>query len=152
MNSGISEDHPRQRLLFFIDDDVRSSDVEAMANAVATIASSREWVIGVPEFVDETLEPETAVDQPIRTVGGILELFSGWPPWDTRIPRDIDHAHLCEVENTVDAMVVLSRTTGKDIAFELDGTQVGWISKGQPDSLLREGLLEPWRQKLRTSG
>jgi hypothetical protein len=142
----IAADHPRQKFAFFIEDDVSPSDVQAMEAAVSSLARSRAWVIDRPRFVNETLEPESPEDYPIHTVGGFLELFSAWPPWGERLPRQIDKGQLSAVESVIDAMITLSKAIGKEIAFELDGTQVGWISNGEPDRSIRDGLLGPWRQ------
>lgn len=148
----VSPDHPRQKFAFFIEDEVSSSDVEAMETAIASLATSRTWVLGRPQFVNETLEPESSEDYPIQTVGGYIELFSALPPWGDRLPREIDQAQLNDVESVIDAMTTFSKTTGKEIAFELDGTQVGWISDGAPDRSIRDGLLGPWRQHVETRG
>ena len=142
----VAADHPRQKFAFFIEDDVSPSDVEAMEAALSALAGSRAWVIDRPRFVNETLEPESTEDYPIQTVGGFLELFSAWPPWGERLPRQIDEAQLSEVESVIDAMIGFSKATGREIAFELDGTQVGWVSNGEADRSIRDGLLGPWRK------
>lgn len=111
-----------------------------MEAAISSLAGSRAWVIEGPRFVNETLEPESPEDYPIQTVGGYLELFSAWPPWGNRLPREIDKAQLTDVESVIDAMIIFSKGTAKEIAFELDGTQVGWISNGEPDRGIREGV------------
>ena len=70
--------------------------------------------------------------------------FSALPPWDDALPENIDRAHFDEVKATVDALSSFSKETGHEIAFELDGAQIGWIESGVVDHSLREGLLEEW--------
>jgi hypothetical protein len=74
-----------------------------------------------------------------------LPLYSAFPPWGERLSKEIDAAQLREVENIILEMSALSSKTGRSIALVLDGTDVGWIKNGEPDRLLREGLLGPWR-------
>ena len=148
----VAVDHPRQKFAFFIEDDVSPSDVEAMEAAISSLAGSRAWVIDGPRFVNETLEPDSPEDYPIQTVGGFLELFSARPPWGERLPRQMDKTQLSEVESVIDAMIGFSKATGREIAFELDGTQVGWVSNGEPDRGIRDGLLGPWRQHVQSRG
>ena len=81
-------------------------------------------------------------------MGGILELYSGWPPWGERLPPEIDRAQLEEVETVIDALSEFSAQTGLPIEFELEGDSVGSIVRGTPDESLAETLLGEWRKSL----
>jgi hypothetical protein len=139
--------HAKQRLLFYISDAIdREDDVAAMHDLVNQIAASREWVIGPPVFLNESEEDAEAGS--LRTVGGFLELYSTLPPWGDALPREVDREHFDEVKAIISALAAFSKRTGHEIAFELDGAQIGWIENGVVDNSLREGLLEEWEKSL----
>lgn len=137
----IAGDHQRQRLLFFISDDVDDALVDRVARLFDRLASLRAWVIAPPGFVDETDEPENpAVDLPVRTVGGVLELYSS-----KDLAPDLDRRHYDEVADVLTALAEFSEESGHEWEVELDGAHVGSISNGKLDRLLTEGLLAEWR-------
>ncbi len=145
----VAADHPIQRLLFFVSDDLAEETTGQMQDLVSDIAGSRTWTIAPPAFVDEVEEPEDpAVDLPVRTLGGVLDLYSALPPWGERLPEEVDRAHYEEVEAIVVALRHFSETSGHEVTFELDGTYVGIIKQGNPDRLLADGLLGEWRRHL----
>jgi len=45
-------------------------------------------------------------------------------------------------------VAVFSGESNHEIAFELDGAQIGWIERGIVDNSLREGLLAEWQRTL----
>lgn len=133
--------HPKQKLVFYISDEIADeSEVVAMRDVVTELAASREWVIGPPVFLNESQEDAEAGE--LRTVGGFLELYSALPPWGDALPEEMDRAHLIEVKAAINALATFSGRTGHEIAFELDGAQIGWIERGVVDKSLREGMLE----------
>jgi hypothetical protein len=143
----IDPNHPTQRLLFYISDDVdNEADVLAMRDVVRQVAASRTWVIAPPVFLDDVEEDDEAGS--LRTVGGFFELYSALPPWGDALPQEIDRAHLDEVKSVLHALAAFSRVTGHEIAFELDEEQIGWIENGVIDDSLGEGLLEEWQKSL----
>jgi hypothetical protein len=144
----VDPNHPKQKLLFFVaqdlDDDIRSR----VRDFVLRLASLRRWVNGPPRFVSSREEPrDTSLgDMPVETVGAYLEIYSALPP--LTLPREIDLRHLDEVTTLVDAVRDFSREHSLAFEFELEGTLVGSIKDGQIDRLLAEGLLGEWRRQL----
>lgn len=137
--------HPKQKLVFHISDDIKGEDdVLAMRDVVTELAHSRLWVIGPPIFLNES-EDDPEVGE-LRTVGGFVELFSALPPWGEVLPGEVDQAHFEEVKATIDALAAFSKKTDHEIAFELDGAQIGWIERGVVDNSLRDGLLGEWQR------
>jgi hypothetical protein len=148
MAAALAPDHPKQRLLFFVaqelDDRVRAN----VAELVARLSESRSWVIGPPQFVDERSEAASAPgDAPIETVGGTIEIYSALPP--STLPRDIDRQHLEEVEALVSAICRFSQDHRVAFEFELAGTFVGAVEGGRMDRVLADGFLGEWRRLLR---
>ena len=145
--------HPRQEFLFYIEDDLSAPLVDAMRLAVERLHSRRDWVIAPPVFVDTVDSPANSeIDEPIRTVGGTLELYSALPPWGDQLPKSLDRAHLEEIEIVILTLRKLSEEFDIEIACELDGVQVGWISSGVLSKGLEHGLLGPWRAAISSSG
>ena len=139
---------PKQRLLFYISDGIHhEDDVAAMERVISGVAASRGWVVGPPVFVNESVEDDEAGS--LRTVGGFIDMYSGLPPWGDVLSREIDRAHLSEVKAIIGALAEFSQRTAHEIAFELDGAQIGWIEKGVVGRSLREGLIEEWEKTLR---
>jgi hypothetical protein len=149
----IGREHPTQSLLFYLSSDFDDQMVEKMENCVAELAVSRNWVIRPPEFIniEDKMEHVNSQDEPIRTVGGMLEIYSNLPPWDKKIPKDVDQAHFEEVQAIIEALVKFSKELECEITFELDEEEIGSIQEGIMDSSLSEGLLSEWKRSLRQS-
>lgn len=142
--------HPKIELLFYIADDiVDENDVLRMKTVVSEVGASRSWVIAPPVFINES-DKDAEVGE-LRTVGGVLKLFSALPPWGDALSQDIDRAHLDEVKAVIGALIPFSETTKHEIAFEMDGVPVGWIERGVVGKSLNEGLLKPWERSLGAS-
>jgi hypothetical protein len=139
--------HPTIELLFYIADDIDDeNDVLSMKTVVNEVGASRSWIIAPPVFVNESAKDNEAGE--LRTVGGVLRLFSALPPWGDVLSPDIDRAHLAEVKAVIGALIPFSETTKHEIAFEVDGVPVGWIERGVVGKSLNEGLLIPWERSL----
>jgi len=145
MNSGITKDHPKQKLLFFVAQGLDESVRAAVRNFVLRLASLRPWLNGPPRFVNVHEEVDPG-ETPIETVGGYLEIYSAWPPWT--LPREIDLQHLDEVTTLVTELCAFSRQFGVAIELELEGDLVGEIQKGEKNGQLADGLLGEWRGHL----
>ena len=143
-----SPNHPKQRLLFFVAEDLDDATRGLVRDFVQRIASVRRWLNGPPRFVNSLEEPEDASrgDMPVKTVGGYLEIYSGIPPW--RLPREIDLQHFEEVTALVNALRDFSREHHLSIEFELNGEMIGAIDDGEMDRSLAEGLLGEWKRHL----
>ena len=152
MISSVSADHPRQKLGFFIAQDVNDELRLKVREFIQQLAGTRHWLNGPPRFVDKTDETSSSDpdDLPIESLGGYIEIFSAWPPWN--LPRDIDIQHLREVEDLVAALRHLSRQNGLAIELQLDEKFVGEIQSGEIDPLLADGLLGEWRRVLGVGG
>lgn len=146
----VSPDHPQLDLLFAIDGDGGSDDVTAMHEAVVALASSREWGVEPPEFVNETDDSSCTDpgDQPIVTIGGVLRLYSSFPPWGSRLPLEIDRAQLEDARAVIAAMAALSRERGLTIVFEYDGEAIGSIDEGTIDDSLATTFVSEWERSL----
>lgn len=110
------------------------ADATRVAGLVSRLQSRHRPEI-VPRFVDELVGED-------RTVGLLVDIPS--PGEDASFER----ATLVEVVRLVEAVEDFTRTTGDVFAWELDGAIVGWIEVGSRDSLLEDGFLAPWRQRL----
>lgn len=144
MASDVAFNHPKQKLLFYIAQDFEDGLVPEIARVVREIARGRDWLIGPPVFMDEL--QASSLGTPVRTVGGVLEIFSAHPPW--KLPVDVDRQHFEEVTWLVEALGQFSGKRSLAIEFELEGTFVGSIEDGQTDRALTEGLLGEWRHRL----
>ncbi|WP_426212034.1 hypothetical protein [Massilia sp. TWP1-3-3] len=144
MTIQIPDDHPKQKLIFYVAQDVDDEIRALVKKMLLDMVVSRGWVIGAPKFIDTVEDVGTReVDVPDETVGGVHEIYSALPPND--LPRDIDELHLKEVEHIVDSVKRLSLDKGLEFEFELDGRYVGTIEDGVVDVTLSKGLLDEWR-------
>ncbi|WP_426161469.1 hypothetical protein [Pseudoduganella sp. R-34] len=147
VNELVSKEHPRQRLIFFVAEDVDDEKRAAVKKMITDLAPQRKWVIGPPSFidvVDDAISREG--DEQDETLGGIHEIYSAYSPND--LPREVDLLHLAEVEQIVRAVQRLSLEQGIEFEFELDGRFVGAIENGDMDSTLQQGLLGEWHNHL----
>ncbi len=137
-------DHSRQKLLFYIAQDLEDDLPLEVEQVVAQIARDRDWLISPPLFFDEL--HASNLGTPVRTIGGMLEIYSALPPFE--LPTDIDQQHFEEVTWLVERLCQFSAKRKLAIEFELDGTFVGSVEDGHMDRTLAEGLLGEWRREL----
>ncbi|MFS2027503.1 hypothetical protein [Massilia sp. CT11-137] len=141
------ESHPKQKLLFFLAQDVDDEARKLVRDAIEKMSSLRTWVIRAPEFVDTVESTGTRPgDALVETVGGVHEIYSASP--SNHLPREIDALLLEEVEYIVDSVQRLSQEHGLEFEFELDGQYVGTIDNGVIDAILAKGLIEEWRNHI----
>jgi hypothetical protein len=144
MQIQLPEEHQKQKLLFFLAQDVDDHDRKLLREMIERMSTSRSWVIGAPEFIDITENSETEPgDIPVETVGGVHEIYSTSNP--NKLPAEIDAQHLDEVEYIVDSVRQLSQEHRFEFEFELDGQYVGTIDNGRINATLQIGLIEEWR-------
>jgi len=137
--------YPRQRLLFFVAQDVNDEIRRAVKNLLEEIAEGCSWQVSAPEFVDAISHSETREgDCPEETVGGLLEIYSA----RDGLPEHLDAQALANVELLVKAVQGLSLSYPLEFEFELDGVFVGVIENGALDDTLEQGLLGEWRRHL----
>ncbi|MCA9675559.1 MAG: hypothetical protein H6708_11360 [Kofleriaceae bacterium] len=148
MTEHVSREHPTVNLLFAIEGEATQQERDAMRDAIGHLATTRHWTITPPAFVDEEEEATAPGDTPIVTVGGVLEVYSSFPPWDEDLPLDIDRAHYNEVRAVLDAMCDLSRTHGLCIGVEYNGERIGSVEAGSVSRSLATGLLQAWERSL----
>jgi len=145
----LDPNHPKQKLLFFVAQDLYSCIRANVRDFVVyRLASLRPWLLGPPQFVDSVEEPEepSGGDTRVETLGAFLEIYSALPPLN--LPREVDLQHLEEVTALVSAIRDFSREHNLAFEFELDGKFVGAITGGEMDRSLSEGLLGEWRRHL----
>jgi hypothetical protein len=149
MISTVSPDHPLQKLIFFIAQDVDDELRLKVKEFVDQLAGMRHWLNGPPQYLDETDDTPSSDpdDLPIESLGGYIEIFSAWPPW--KVPYDVDLQHLREAEDLVEALCRFSRQNDLAIEMQLDQKFIGEIQNGEMDVLLAEVLLGEWRRKLK---
>jgi hypothetical protein len=152
MPSGVALNHPKQKLLFFVAQDLDERNRTDVRNFVLRLASLRRWLNGPPRFVNsrEEMQDTSSGDMASETVGGYIEIYSALPPWT--LPREIDLQHLEEVTVLVNAVQEFSREQNLAIEFELDGELIGAIEDGQIGRSLAEGLIGEWRRQLDVRG
>jgi hypothetical protein len=146
----VSPHHPRLPFLFALDEQYSEDDVEAMKAFVAELGGSRSWLLGAPEYVNQSqmTEWDRPEDLPIRTVGGVIELYSAFPPWGDQLPRETDLAHLAEVKAIVDALKVFTAKRKLNVTLELDDTWVGQIVDGVADDMVTDDLIGEWERSI----
>jgi hypothetical protein len=144
--SDLSPNHPKQKLLFFLEQEIDSNMRTLVRDFVTGVGSSQQWLCGPVQFVDQMEETGDASkgDKPIETLGGYLEIYTAQRPW--AIPREIDLRLLSEVEALVQSLCAFSLAHKFVFALELDGVFVGMIEDGKMDETLEVGLLGEWRR------
>ncbi|MFY1018201.1 hypothetical protein [Ectopseudomonas khazarica] len=133
-------DHAKQKLIFYVAQDLDQSIKSDVQQLVKELAASRVWCTAPPSLIDEIDE------NGLEVVGGMLEIYSALPP--NILPRDVDSKNLEEVEELIGAVRDLSEKVSLSFEFQLDATYVGSIEDGVIDRVLQEGLLAPWRDNL----
>jgi hypothetical protein len=146
MEGKLQDKYPRQRLLFFVAQDIDDGIVSAVKQTIRDLSRENTWLLAAPVFMDNQDEAQTRDgDLPDRTVGGVLEILGAA---GGRLPRDLDAATFADVDRLVQAIRLLSVELSLEVEFELDGAYVGAIDEGEFDRSLAEGLLGEWRRHL----
>ena len=149
MDSRMLENHPKQRLLFFVSEEAGEELTRVFIQVVEELSKSRPWVIGPPSMVragDQDLDKLARSDTSFETTAGSLEIYSALPP--QKLPHEIDLQHLEEVSALIEILRAFSQQHNTVVEFELDGTFVGSVKNGKLDRMLAEGLLSEWRREL----
>lgn len=141
MSQYLPPNHPVQRLIFFVAQDIDESTRIAFGTLVGNLGHLREWVIGPPRNIADQNDPSL--------VGGGVEIYSAQPP--NELSKEIDRRHYQEVEAIVGALARFSYEHMLAIEFELDGEFVGALEDGKMDRSLEEGLLGEWKRHLDTN-
>ncbi|WP_219267311.1 hypothetical protein [Pseudomonas sp. Xaverov 259] len=131
----------KQKLIFYVAQDLDQSIRSNVQQLVNEVAASRIWSVTPPTFIDEIDESGAEV------VGGFLEIYSALPP--NILPIEMDSKNLDDVEALVGAVKKLSENENLSFEFQLDTTFVGAIEDGVIDRVLLDGLLVPWRNHLK---
>ena len=116
-------------LLVYLSEDFSDADVSALQVFVKSLAGSRRWTLGVPNFVDES-DSSTCTrheDEPIRTVGAALAVT------EPDEPRATSRA---EATALIEAMAAFSKEYDVEMEVQLGNTYVGEIRAGVPDRLV----------------
>ena len=131
----------KQKLIFYVAQDLDKSIRSNVQQLVNEVAASRIWSVTPPRFIDEIDESGAEV------VGGFLEIYSALPP--NILPIEMDSKNLDDVEALVGAVKKLSEKENLSFEFQLDTTFVGAIEDGVIDRVLMDGLLVPWRNHIK---
>lgn len=146
MKDELYRPYPRQRLLFFVAQDVDNGIVDAVKQTVRDLATVTTWLLAPPVFVDRTDDARSdSADTKDRTVGGTLDILG---TAGNTLPKDLDAATFADVDRVVQAVQALSAKCSLEVEFELNGAYVGAIQDGVLDPSLAEGLLGEWRRHL----
>lgn len=148
MSGKLAADYPKQKLLFFVAQDLDDTVRENVRSFVVRLGLLRHWLNGAPRFISsrEDAAELSVGDTATETVGGFIELYSAYSSWT--LPREIDKQHFEDVSALVDSLQEFSRQFDLALELELDGKFVGSIVTGETDRSLSDGLLGEWRRQL----
>lgn len=134
-------EHEKQKLIFYVAQDLDQSIRSHVQQLVNEVAASRIWSIAPPTFID-------AIDEGgAEVVGGMLEIYSALQP--SILSVDMESKNLDEVEEIICAVRMLSEKENISFEFQLDTNFVGAIDDGVIGRVLLEGLLVPWRNHMK---
>lgn len=148
MDSFVAPDHPTEEFAFFVVGELSSTTEEHCEDLIVRLETARDWALGPPQFLDEFEDPKSLPPgtPPLRTLGGVLTLYSSLPPWI--LPREVELRHYHEVVSVLEALKELSLREGLRFGISLRGEEIGEVHQGEIGRSLREGLLRPWQQHL----
>ncbi|MEU4619617.1 hypothetical protein AB0G04_06530 [Actinoplanes sp. NPDC023801] len=136
------EEHPIDRLVVALEGEAPESLVTAMRESAIQLAGRRSWVLGPPQFIDQSDEYGT------RWFGFGLSLYTALPPWGAEIDPQVDRAHLEEVKELLTEVCGISEKSGASFQVEYAGELNGMVESGEMDSGLKETLIGEWERAL----
>jgi hypothetical protein len=142
MEGFMREDHPIDRLVATAEGAVPASVVNSMRVLSRELASRRQWVLGPPELFDES----DARDG--RSLGFVLSIYTARPPWDKRMDRVIDRAHLNEAKELLGEICRISGELHVSFVVDFAGESIGTVEEGRMDESLEVGLIREWERVL----
>lgn len=140
MASTLAE-HPRRLMTLIMVSGIGGQTISELAICVATLARSRTWLIGPPEFVNEFMDPEDlpSDEVPLNVTGVTFEIYSELEP--NVLDAETQQRQNEDVTAFLRAIEKFSKAYGADFEMDLDGDQIGEIEDGQLDEKGIEGWL-----------
>ena len=141
-----------QTVLFFFDEDWDSKHEPSFVALLQDLAGKRAWSVGPPSLIDVTDHSSMtqSEDEPIRTFGGTLKLLAPYSATGEALDRSVEQFQLDECEFLIRELAAFSRRTDIEIGFELDGTSIGFVTKGRLNATLAQGFLGEWKGHIAT--
>lgn len=136
------EDHPIDRLAVAVEGTAPASVANSMRVLSQQLAGRRQWVLGPPEPFDESDVRDG------RSLGFVLSMYTARPPWDKRLDRTIDRAHLDEVKELLGEICRISGEHRVSFVVEFAGESIGTVEEGRMDEPLEIGLIGEWERVL----
>lgn len=138
---------PREKLLFYVADDLTPPIREHVRQLVERFAKERQWLLGPPKYIELVEHFATRIeDLPVETVGGEFEVYS--PHAADELPTEVDAQLYTEVNQLVQAVRSLSEEHGVAFEFMYGGNYAGAIEAGKINRTLQVGLLDEWRKRV----
>jgi hypothetical protein len=138
----MSETPATTNLLAFVDDEISEELATDLERAVEVASDQRPWPLGPPTFIDETIDG-------IRTIGCELLIHAARGDRGEPLFSDRDARSLAATKALIQILSPVSGRHHVDIGLEMADETVGWIMSGEPDRLIRDGLIGPWEEHLR---
>ena len=145
----VSAENPKCHFFFLLQDqEVTEGISEAFEAWLVGLGSCHRWVLEGPQLVDYIDEnpDRPGGSREAHTYGGAVQMYSAWPPWGEKLPKDVDRAHLHEASHVVSALCVLSAKTKWRLSLQLDHTHIGFIENGEADHGVRVVFLKEWEK------
>jgi hypothetical protein len=136
----VREDHPIDRLVATVEGTVPASVANSMQVLAQQLANTRQWVLGPPELFDD-LDVHGG-----RSLGLVLSIYTARPPWDERLDRTTDRAHLDEVKELLAEICRISGEGHISFVVDLAGESIGTVEEGRLDKSLEIGLIGEWER------
>jgi hypothetical protein len=111
---------------------------------VGEAATKHRWTLGPPRYVDSTADG-------IRIVGCEVEIHAAPTEDGEAFSPELDRRSLDDTKALIDLLLPVSGRHHVDIGLELGGESVGWLMSGEPDRLVRDGLIGPWEAHIESS-
>lgn len=139
------EDHPIDRLVVAVAGEAPASLATAMRASARQLASRRSWILGPPEFFDESGLRDG------RSMGVVLSIYTALPPWNEDLDRQVDRDHLEEVKELIREVCRISDEHNVSFVFDFAEESIGMVEFGQMDNSLNVGLIGEWERILNES-
>ncbi|WP_327011975.1 hypothetical protein OHA72_50350 [Dactylosporangium sp. NBC_01737] len=137
------EEHPIDNLVVVVEGKASDAVTTALRSSADGLAGRRSWVLGPPEFCDESSGGIGS-----RIVGLALSVHATLPPWGEELDGQVRRAHLEEVQEVLGEVCRISERHNVSFDVYYGPELVGSVEDGRTDDSLLVGLVGGWKDAI----
>ena len=143
----IEKNHPINVLYLTVCSEITNALMNNFERMLEELQASSTWTVSPPSLIDYFEEDDESREL-VHVFGCGYELYSSFPSWDKKLPRETDIQQFKEVEILLARAAEISKAESCDFEVQLNQTFVGRITPTRVDRGITEAFIGEWRKAL----